>query len=145
MHFFRELDDIQTRLNRLCGSGLSLQASPLEMVRGGWAPPADVQETDRKYVIKVYCPDVTATDVTLTLQDRVLTIEAARAQVEKSLHFGTIGSPGRFVRRFTLPIEVEPCDVHAELTDGVLSIHLPKVPKPVARAIHVKVVQGSRP
>ena len=44
--FVREFDDIQTRLNRLCGSGLSLQASALDVALGDWSPPADAQETD---------------------------------------------------------------------------------------------------
>ena len=128
-------------------SGLSLQASALDVALGDWSPPADAQETEQKYLIKVYCPDVTATDVTLTLQDRVLTIEGERTQDEtRAFASGRSRPPsGKFVRRFTLPIEVEARKVHAELTDGVLSIHLPKVPKPVAHTIHVRVVQGSRP
>lgn len=143
--FIREFDNIQMRLNRLCGSGLSLQVSAPDAVLGDW-PPSEEQETAQNYLIKVYCPDVTPADVILTLQDRVLTIEGERSHDERSPGFGTVASTAsRFVRRFTLPIDVEAPQVHAELNDGVLSIYLPKMPKPIAQPVHVRVVQGSRP
>jgi HSP20 family protein len=142
----RQREDIQTRLNRLCGSGLLIQVSARDVALGDGAPPADAQETAQDYLIKIHCPDVAASDVTVKLHDGVLTIEGERRPPDQRLRDGTMAPAvrGRFLRRFTLPLTVETANVRAELTDGVLSIQLPKRPKAHTATIQVKVAQGSR-
>jgi HSP20 family protein len=141
----RERDDIQMHLNRLFGRGLSLQASVADAARDVAPPPADALETAREYLIKIYCPDVTPSDVDVKLQDGVLTVQGARRQSGQRLKDGTMAAhiPGRFVRRFTLPFTVESANVHAELANGVLSIQLPKLATPHTPTIQVRVVQKS--
>jgi HSP20 family protein len=136
----RQREDIQTRLNRLCGSGLLLQASARDVALGDGGPPADAQETAQDYLIKIYCPDLAPNEVNVKLQDGVLTVEGERCQPDKRLRDRTMAPAvrGRFVRRFTLPLAVDTANVQAELAYGVLSIQLPKVSKPVS-TIHVKV------
>jgi HSP20 family protein len=142
----RQREDIQTRLNRLCGAGMLLQSSAREIAFGDWSPPADAQETAQDYLIKIYCPDVAPHDVTVKLQNGVLTVEGERRPPNKGLQDGTTAPAGRgrFVRRFTLPLTVEAASVQAELADGVLSIQLPKLTKPNTRTIQVKVAHRSR-
>jgi HSP20 family protein len=142
----RQREDIQTRLNRLCGSSLLLQVSARDAALGYGGPPADAQETAQDYLIKIYCPDLAPSDVEVKLQDGVLTVEGERRQPNTRLRDGTMAPAvlGHFVRRFTLPLTVETANVHAELADGVLSIQLPKLPKSQTAPIQVKVAQGSR-
>ena len=139
-------EDIQTRLNQLFGSGLLLQACGRDAAFGDGAPPADAQETAQDYLIKIYCPGLAPSDINVTLQDGVLTVAGERPQPDVRPRNGAMASSGRsrFVRRFTLPLTIETANVYAELANGVLSIQLPKLPKPHTPTIQVTVAQGSR-
>ena len=46
---------------------------------------------------------------------------------------------GRFERSFTLPEGTEPTKVTSEFKEGVLTVHLPKNPKAMPKAIEEKV------
>ncbi len=45
---------------------------------------------------------------------------------------------GRFEFRVTLPNQVDPEKIEAELTDGVLTVHVPKAERAQRRQIEVK-------
>jgi HSP20 family protein len=71
----------------------------------------------------------------------VLTVEGERKfeKEEKGTKYHKIERGyGKFVRRFSLPSEVDGTKVAAEFNDGVLNVHLPKSPNG-KRAIAVKV------
>lgn len=124
---FRELEDVQSRLNRLFGE---------------WEPPVDVQETEKEYLIKAELPEVKKEDVRVEMLDGVLTIEGERKQEkeEKGKKFHKVErSYGKFVRQFTLPNEVEATKIAAEFKDGMLNVHLPKTTQAKPKAIEVKV------
>jgi HSP20 family protein len=129
---FRELEDIQTRLNRFFN----------EAPFADFAPPVDIQETDSEYLIKAELPEVKKEDVKVEMLDGVLTIEGERRQEkeEKGKKFHRMErSYGKFVRQFSLPSEVEPAKIQAEFKDGMLNVHLPKTAVAKPKAIEVKV------
>ena len=129
---FRELEDIQTRLNRFFN----------ETPFGDWAPPVDIQETDKEYLIKAELPEVKKEDVKVEMLDGVLTIQGERRQEkeEKGKKFHKMErSYGTFVREFSLPSEVDATKIAAEFKDGMLNIHLPKTANAKPKAIEVKV------
>ncbi len=139
---FHELEDMQTRLNRL------FDESPFQRSREGgtslsaWSPAVDVQETDNEYLIKADLPDVKKEDVKVALLEGALTIEGERQQEkeEKGKKFHKIEREyGKFVRRFVLPTEVDSSKVQAEFKNGVLNVHLPKAAVAKPKAIDVKV------
>jgi len=141
---FRELEDMQTRLNRLFGE------SPMQRAGNGdeslffanWSPAVDIQETDKEYLIKADLPEVKKEDVKVELLDGSLTIEGERKQEkeEKGKRFHKVEREyGKFVRRFGLPNEVDASKVQAEFKDGVLNVHLPKSATAKPKAIDVKV------
>ncbi len=45
-----------------------------------WAPPADISETDREYLVKAELPGVKREDVSITLDDGVVSITGERKQ-----------------------------------------------------------------
>ena len=107
-----------------------------------WAPPVDVQETDKEYLIKAELPEVKKEDVKVDVLDGVLTIEGERTQEkeEKGKKFHKVErSYGKFVRQFALPTEVDAAKVQAEFKDGMLNVHLPKTAVAKPKAIEVKV------
>lgn len=139
---FRELEDVQTRLNRLFSLRPSRRPEDEESFFADWSPAVDVQETDKEYLIKADLPEVRKDDVKVELQDGVLTVEGERKQEkeEKGKRFHKIEREyGKFVRRFTVPTEVDGTKVQAEFKEGVLSVHLPKSAKATPKAIEVKV------
>jgi HSP20 family protein len=139
---FRELEDIQTRLNRFF-SDVPLRRTDADgLFFADWTPAVDIQETDKEYLIKAELPDMKKEDVKVEMVDGVLTIEGERAQEkeEKGKKFHKVERTyGKFVRQFTLPTEVEATKVQAEYKDGVLNVHLPKTAGAKPKAVEVKV------
>ena len=139
---FRELEGIQARLNRMFGDRPFRGIEGEELSLAGWAPAVDIQETDKEYVIKADLPEVKKEDVKVEFEGGVLAVEGERRQEkeEKGKTFHKIERGyGKFVRRFSLPTEVDGTKVSAEFKDGVLSVHLPKAPDSKPKAIAVKV------
>ena len=138
---FRELEEMSTRLNRFFGQ------TPMRQEEEGaffadWAPAMDVEETDKEYLIKADLPAVTKEDVKVGIEDGVLTVQGERKQEkeEKGKRFHRMErSYGKFVRRMSVPIDVDPQKVAAEFKDGVLNVHLPKTNGAKPRSFEVNV------
>jgi HSP20 family protein len=138
---FRELEEMQTRLNRFFDP-LARRTELENDLLAEWAPPVDIEETDAEYLVKAELPDVKKEEVKVEMLDGVLTIEGERKQEkeEKGKRFHKIErSYGRFVRQFALPNEVDAAAVRAEFKDGMLNVHLPKTPMTKPKPIEVKV------
>jgi HSP20 family protein len=82
-------------------------------------------------------------DVSLTVQDGVLTLSGERKQEKREdsdkLH-RVERSYGSFARRFSLPEDADEDAIRAESKDGVILIHIPKhkVVQPAARQIEIQ-------
>src|SRR6185436_8176461 len=72
---FREIEDMQTRLNRLFTETMPRRVEPDGVFFADWAPPVDVQETATEYLIKAELPEIKKEDVKVEMLDGVLTIE----------------------------------------------------------------------
>jgi HSP20 family protein len=137
---FRELEGIQTRLDRVFGEAPFRPEA--EATFADWAPAVDIQETESEYLVKADLPDVKKEDVKVEFDEGVLTVEGDRKleKDEKGTKFHKIERTyGKFVRRFALPTEVDATKLSAEFKNGVLSVHLPKAPDTKPKAISVKV------
>jgi len=112
------------------------------MRRWQWAPVADVSETDAEYLIKADLPEVRKEDVSVTVQDGVLTLSGERRQEKhaenEKLH-RVERVYGSFARRFALPEDADEQGIRAESRDGVILIHIPKqkVVQPEPRQIEI--------
>jgi HSP20 family protein len=138
----RELEDMQTRLNRFFTDVPARRPEGEGFFFADWAPAVDIQETEKEYLIKAELPEMKKEDVKVDVLDGVLTIGGERTQEkeEKGKKFHkTERSYGKFVRQFALPAEVDAAKVLAEYKDGVLSVHLPKIASAKPNAISVKV------
>jgi HSP20 family protein len=139
---FRELEDMQTRLNRFFNEGLPRRAEGDGLFFADWAPPVDIEETDQEYLIKAELPDVKKEEVKVEVLEGVLTIEGERKREkeEKGKRVHKVERTyGKFVRQFALPAEVASDKVEAEFKDGMLNVHLPKTAEAKPKAIEVKV------
>ena len=124
-----------------CGAGRA--RAPQTQQPREWAPAADVSETDGEYLIKAELPEVRKEDVSITVQDGVLTLAGERKQekVEEQEKLHRIERfYGSFARRFALPENADEQGIRAESRDGVIVIHIPKqrVVEPQPRQIQIQ-------
>lgn len=107
-----------------------------------WAPLVDVQETQEEYLVKAELPGVPKENVKVTLEDGTLCLKGERTQEkeEKGKRYHRIERMyGTFLRRFTLPEDVEPSKVRATYEQGVLTVHMPKGAVAPAKAVEVDI------
>ena len=137
---WRDLETLSTRLNRLFNTTVSKPDD--EMPFGDWLPAVDVEETDAEYLIKADLPAIRREDVKVGVTDGVLTIEGERRQEKeeenRKVH-RVERSFGKFIRRMSVPTDVDQTKIAAEVKDGLLSVHLPKSAAAKPRSVEVKV------
>lgn len=104
-------------------------------LRGGsmtpraWLPRADVQETEKGYLISVSLPGVRKEDVKVDVRDDMLTISGERKEESEEKGKGWLRretSYGTFSRSFVLPDGMHPEEIKASYHDGVLKLSIPK-------------------
>ncbi|MDH5307285.1 MAG: Hsp20/alpha crystallin family protein [Myxococcales bacterium] len=108
---------------------------------GAFVPAVDVAEDDKQYSVTVEVPGINKNDVTLEIQDNVLTIrgEKRSEREEKKEQMRYVErSYGSFSRSFTLPSNAKADQVRAAFKDGVLTIEIPKTEEPKARTISIR-------
>ncbi|KAI2494691.1 small heat shock protein [Fragilaria crotonensis] len=101
-------------------------------------PPANVNEDDNKVELSLDVPGIKAEDLTINVENNVLTISGQRAVATSDNYF-------RFSRRFALDTTVDTNNVTATLANGVLTISAPKIAKPGPITIAVSEVSTSTP
>jgi HSP20 family protein len=139
---FRDVDDVFDRF-----FAETLRRWPRQAAEGraslDWAPAADVSETEAEYLIKADLPEVRKEDVSITVQDGVLTLSGERRQevrADNEKVHRVERAYGSFARRFALPENADEQSIRAESRDGVILIHIPKqkVVQPQPRQITIQ-------
>ena len=108
-----------------------------------WTPPIDVYETTDRYVIAAELPGLAREHIELALEDARLTIRGQRIDRTASsgdvMHFHQVErGHGAFARTFEFGSKIDTDAVSADLTNGVLTVTLPKAAIPPARKIEVR-------
>ena len=133
----RELDSIQSEMNRLFNTFFDTpttagNAAPVRR----WMPAMDLVEHEDHFLLTADLPGMKQEDVKLEVSDGVLTIAGERKTTQEERKGGYIRierAAGTFQRSLTLPEGVDPEQVGASFTDGVLEV---RIPKPVERKPH---------
>jgi HSP20 family protein len=139
---FRDVDDVFDRFFAETMRRWPRQAAQSPQANE-WAPLADVSETDGEFLIKAELPEVRKEDVSITVQDGVLTLAGERKQEKREDQEKTHRIErlyGSFARRFALPENADEQGIRAESRDGVIVIHIPKqrVVEPQPRQIQIQ-------
>lgn len=90
--------------------------------------PADVAEKDDKFIIKAELPGVKKDDIVIELDEETIYITATRRKTcdaEEDSYLCQERVLGTFQRAFPLE-NIKEDEIEAELTDGVLTIIVPK-------------------
>lgn len=138
---FRELNTLHDEMDRFFAS-LWPNGEREAAVGAVWAPTIDVYEEKDQYVIKAELPGVKREDVTLSVEQDVLTIKGERRYEKEEKEEGFLrkeSAYGAFQRALQLPQSVKTEAVNAEFKDGVLKITLPKADVAKSREIKIDV------
>lgn len=124
-------DDV---MGSMLGTAASVQA---------FEPAIDVRANEDEVVFLCDVPGTKAEELEVTVENRVLTIKGARKFETKEGEQVMLGRAyGAFTRTFRLPDLVDEERLAADLTDGVLTIRLPKHPKAKPRKITIGTRAG---
>ena len=141
----REFEDIYDRMGQL----MNFAFGDLARVEMPWVPLADLSETEDAYVVKVELPGVGKDQIDVQLQDRELVVSGEIPEPDQDGQDGgqnggrrrrhrSTRHTGRFEFRAWLPGDVNADAVQGELTDGVLTLTIPKSEAAKPRKIEIK-------
>ena len=102
-------------------------------------PPVDIYEDDQGLVVVADLPgaDPGTLDVRVERGDLTIQARASASQASGDPVYREYDLSG-FFRQFQLPDEVDTAGIQAELKNGVLTLHLPKVAPAQPRRIQVR-------
>jgi HSP20 family protein len=144
----RELNSLQTEMNRLFNTFFD---TPTTGGNGGggvrrWVPSMDLVETDEHFVLRADLPGLTEADVSIELEDNVLTVAGERKAEREDKEEGFYRmerSFGQFRRSLTLPEGVDADQIAATFDKGVLEVRIPKPEERKPRRVAIRV--GDQP
>lgn len=91
-----------------------------------WAPLADLRETDDAYVVEMDLPGVKKDDISVELSGNELVVTGGLKDGADGKSSRRIRRSGHVEQRVLLPASAEADKVTASLSDGVLTVTLPK-------------------
>jgi HSP20 family protein len=137
-----DLVSLQDRMNRLFEDLSQRRASDAdksdEVEDADWYPAADVYESESAYTVAVDLPGIDRATLDISVDDNRLTIRGKRAAPETKRHRGECPG-GKFLRTFSVPAAIDQNDISADYKDGVLKVHLPKLPERKTQRVEIKV------
>jgi HSP20 family protein len=132
------LGDIEHLYTRMA-QALQDQVEQNPLLRDGFTPLADIDETDDAFEIDVELPGVKKRAIDVSVEGRRVTISGEREDKERVgvLRRRTRGV-GHFRYEVTLPGALDENGVKASLRDGVLTVRVPKATGEAPRRIEIE-------
>jgi HSP20 family protein len=106
-----------------------------------WLPSVDIHQQPDKFVVRADLPGVEPKDIEVTAENGVLTVKGERRFERSDDQKGSSRYErveGRFVRRFTLPENVQTDTIRARHSNGVLELTIPKAATPEPKRVTVE-------
>lgn len=141
----REMAAMQTAMDRLFEDTWRT----VRPVAAGSGLVLDVYETDSKYIIYTAIPGVEPGQISVSLDDDVLTISGEVAQPafgenENARVLLYERTYGKFTRSVRLGVPVDGDKIEAAYENGVLKLTVPKAPQAQPKVIPVHVSNGNK-
>jgi HSP20 family protein len=111
--------------------------------RPSWTPAMDVTENEKGYLISAELPGMRKADITVMLEQDVITVRGERKPTGTSEEGGNTTwhvnerSFGCFDRSISLSKDVDASSLQAELKDGILSLRLTKKQEALPRLVEI--------
>jgi len=127
----RELGHLQRRINLMFQEMLQPEVGHAALPTYTWAPATDVSEDEGHYFVDVELPGVPLTDISVTCHGTALKVSGER-RPSRELSPQSVQRVeryfGPFLREISFPGPVVAGKVEASLSDGLLSLTVPKKP-----------------
>jgi HSP20 family protein len=134
----RELEQVADRIRQVLDQTFGL-AAPALLAETAWTPLVDIEEQDDAYVVEAELPGVKREDVNIEVVGNELTISG---EIKESEREGTLRRQtrrtGRFDYRVQFPEQVNPDGIEAKLSEGVLTVRVPKSEQSERRRVEVQ-------
>ena len=136
----REFEQVTERMRRMLEQTFGgIDWPSLLPEQAGWSPLVDIEETDVAFLVEAELPGVKREDVNIELVGNELMITGEIKERERE---GTVRRrsrrTGRFEYRVSLPNQVDAERIEASLTEGVLTVRVPKLERAQRRRIEVR-------
>lgn len=106
-----------------------------------FVPSFDVKETKDAYIFRADLPGVRQEDLDLSVTGNRLTVSGKReeeSREEGDRYYAYERSYGAFSRSFTLPEGIDVDHAEADLSNGVLTVSIPKKPEVKPKKLEVR-------
>jgi HSP20 family protein len=138
---WKRLSEMENRMNRFFNAPLFTD-NPTRgtLCTGSWSPRVDLLEEDGRFVIHADLPGVRNEDVSIDVEDGVLTLKGERkpgGEVKEESYYRQERSYGCFARKFSVPSSVDTDAISAAFKDGVLRIEIPKPEEAKAKRVAI--------
>jgi len=124
---------------------LAKMGPPEKEIQERWLEPEgqlaiDVYQTETELVIQSAIAGVRPEDLDISIEKDILTIKGERRKPfeESGDYFSQECYWGPFSRQVILPVEIDPNKIEASLSEGILTIRMPKILREKKRRIMVK-------
>lgn len=148
-HPLRELESMRREMDRIWEDMLPTIRRPFEVPwrrlageKGVASPAIDIIDKEKEVVVKADMPGVVKDDIDISFREDKLTISGAvkaEAETKEENYYYSERSYHSYSRTVNIPLKVDPDKIKANLKDGVLTVHLPKVEEIQPKKIKVDV------
>lgn len=109
------------------------------------SPRSETADTPEAHLVRVEVPGIREEDLNVTLDQGVLKIEGKhrRERLDGSTNAGKSTAEQSFRLQYTLPGTVDGDGVKASLDHGLLTVTVPKTPRPPPRAVAISTTPHS--
>lgn len=136
---FHAMEELVDRYNRSARKSL-VKYDDKSFEVGDWMPTVDISETDDAFIVKAELPGVEKDDVSVKIEDGVLTIKGEKkSEIEDEQKHRIECTYGSFVRSFTLPQATKADSIKAEYKNGILNLTIPKSEEVKPKEIEIKI------
>jgi HSP20 family protein len=130
---FQELEGLHEQLGQMM-----LRGGPDGGAAAPWVPAVDIEETEDAWIVEAELPGVRKADLNVDVRAGELAISGEIKERErKGIIRRRTRRAGEFDFHVTLPGDVDPDSVDAQLDDGVLTVRIPKPEQTRPRRIEV--------
>ncbi len=142
--WYNQMDLIQQEMNRLLDHFAGSKPPQVRFSPLVWEPSVDVYETRDKIVVVVELAGVKESDIRMTVDRDVFTLEGVRAKAsgsaEKRAYHRMEIAGGHFRKSIRLPVAVDTRSIRASYENGLVEIVLPKAK--TRRSYRVDITTG---
>lgn len=126
---FREMNEFRRGFDHLNNMLANMEGTQQASFTS-FTPAVNTREGEFAYHVEVDLPGVKKEDIEININDNIVTLSGERkitTELKEDDYYKVESEYGKFERSFSLPENSDVENIHAETTDGVLEVVIPKL------------------